>query len=208
MAGRPSPQNPAINRLTSPPEPILSCYPENAPQRIPTTFRFRLEREKNSSDLVGFSDLFFRNPWRRRRRWLRCDDGRWRRYGRRWGCLYRYGSEPRREPHADAKNCTAYIESNQKLLVEITFRNLLPLYVPPNKQKPYAHTRQKRPRWGAVDSTACTPKSRRCDVMRSMRPAQSNPHLMNCQAGWRKNNIPTIALQCLNMRLPPQAILA
>jgi putative transposase len=31
MAGRPSPQNPSISQLTSPPETIPSCYSENAP---------------------------------------------------------------------------------------------------------------------------------------------------------------------------------
>jgi hypothetical protein len=39
MVGRPSPQNPSISRLTSPPETILSCYPQNAPSKIPTGFR-------------------------------------------------------------------------------------------------------------------------------------------------------------------------
>jgi hypothetical protein len=34
MAGRPSPQNPSISRLTSPPETILSCYPENPPSKF------------------------------------------------------------------------------------------------------------------------------------------------------------------------------
>jgi hypothetical protein len=34
MDGRPSLQNPAISRLTSPPETILSCYPENAPSKF------------------------------------------------------------------------------------------------------------------------------------------------------------------------------
>jgi hypothetical protein len=39
MVGRRSPQNPSISQLTWPPEKILSCYPEKAPNRIPTTFR-------------------------------------------------------------------------------------------------------------------------------------------------------------------------
>src|SRR5665213_209699 len=34
MAGRPSPQNPSISRLTSPPETIPSCCPENAPSQF------------------------------------------------------------------------------------------------------------------------------------------------------------------------------
>jgi hypothetical protein len=39
MAGRPSPRHPSLSQLTSQPETITSCYPENAPHRIPTTFR-------------------------------------------------------------------------------------------------------------------------------------------------------------------------
>src|SRR5258707_9871515 len=39
MVGRPSQQNPSIRQLTLPPETIPSCYPENAPHRIPTAFR-------------------------------------------------------------------------------------------------------------------------------------------------------------------------
>jgi hypothetical protein len=39
MAGKRSPQNPLINQLTSPPETIPSCDPENAPHRFSTTFR-------------------------------------------------------------------------------------------------------------------------------------------------------------------------
>src|SRR5882672_10893217 len=39
MVGRPSQQNPSIRQLTLPPETIPSCYLENAPHRIPTTFR-------------------------------------------------------------------------------------------------------------------------------------------------------------------------
>src|ERR1700694_5918284 len=39
MVGRRSPQNPSISQLTLPPETILSCYPEKAPNPIPTTFR-------------------------------------------------------------------------------------------------------------------------------------------------------------------------
>ncbi len=39
MAGRPSPHHPSLSQLTSQPETILSCYPENPPLRIPTTFR-------------------------------------------------------------------------------------------------------------------------------------------------------------------------
>jgi hypothetical protein len=39
MAGRPSPRHPSLSQLTSQLETIPSCYPENAPHQIPTTFR-------------------------------------------------------------------------------------------------------------------------------------------------------------------------
>jgi hypothetical protein len=37
--GRPSPHHPSLSQLTSQPETIPSCYPENASHQIPTTFR-------------------------------------------------------------------------------------------------------------------------------------------------------------------------
>src|ERR1700676_2969997 len=44
MAGRPSPHYPSLSQLTSQPETIPSCYPENAPHQIPTTFRTEPKR--------------------------------------------------------------------------------------------------------------------------------------------------------------------
>ena len=61
MAGRRSPQDPSISQLTLPPETILSCYPEKAPNPIPTTSRtapltIKLGKEKNRSEAKKLSD--------------------------------------------------------------------------------------------------------------------------------------------------------